>query len=167
MTEQTAAQALLATFLETVNETGEISSERLLIPDGLECNATISKYEVASGEGKDETTGQKRPWFSVTLEYDLDSPEAREAMKRDKVVGFGRPFFLNFLETGGLDPQRNEMVGKLLEICNIDAAGMTVKETLDSFVGQYVFVRCQHRSYTNKAGETVTSANIHLAGPAQ
>ena len=161
------AEQLLNSFLDTVNETAELETERTLLPKDVECNASIVKYQLAAGTSISKETQEERAWCSVTFEYELDSQEVREVIGRDKAIGFGRPIYLNFLETGGFDPKNNQELGKMMRLAGIQPAQMTVREILDSFVGQYLRVRILHRTYKNKSDETVTSANIVVIGEAE
>ena len=161
-----SANDLINSFLNVVNETSEFETERQLLPKDFECNGSIVKYQLNAGTAKSADGSEERPWCSVTFEWELDSPDLREQMGRDKVVGFGRPLYLNFLPTGGLHPRENVELAKMAMLSSINMGKLTVREILDSFIGQYLKVRILHRSYKNKSNEDVTSANIVCIGEA-
>jgi hypothetical protein len=163
-----ASQELMNNFLDTVNEVGELESERVLLPDGLEANATIDKFELASGTSKSRDGEEERQWISVTFHFDLDSAEAREHIGRDKAIGIGRPMYLNFLEDRTLDPKNNVDLGKMLKICDINPTGLSTRDILNSLVNQYVRVRVVHRNYTPSGStEQKTAANVIVIGPSE
>lgn len=163
-----SAKELMNDFLDTVNDTvSELADEVTLLPDGLECNATIAKLELQSGMAKSKDGESERPWFGFQLQFELDSQEAREALGRDKVVRFGRTTYLNFDENRQLAPRDNVELGKLLKICEISPQGLSTRALLDSLVGQYVRIRSVHRTYETKSGETKTAENIVVLGPSE
>jgi hypothetical protein len=160
-----AAQDLLNNFLDTVNDSVELESERVLCPE-IDCNMTIKKVDLASGTSKSKDGEGERPWFAATIQYEIDSQEAREATGRDSVVVFGRPMYLNFLETGGLDPKNNIELGKLVKVLGLDT-NVSTRDLLNSLQGQYLAGSVKHRTISRKDGEQVTVANAYPVGPAQ
>ena len=157
---------LINSFLDTVNEAAEFETERQLLPKDFESNGSIVKYQLNAGTSKSADGSEEKPWCSVTFEWELDSQELRELMSRDKVVGFGRPLYLNFMPTGGLHPKENVELAKMAQLCGINMSKMSVREILDSFIGQYLKAKVLHRTYQNKSGDTVVSANIVCIGEA-
>lgn len=103
-------------FLDiTVNEAN--STERIPVPAG-EHVAVIEKVDIRSGnkDGKD--------WAFLDVTYNIDSPEVKAAVGRDKVT-LTQGVSLDFTPTGGLDfsKGRNVQLGRLRDSVGLNEAG--------------------------------------------
>lgn len=162
-----STDTLIANLLDTVNETADGSTEYKLCPP-VSANATIKKWDLASGTRKSQNGETEEPWFSITFQWDIDSPEAREAIGRDTVLVSQNPIFITLNEQGHLSSGVNQNVAlwRLIQLFDIPTAGVSLRGIFDSFVGQYAFVQVEHRAYQNKSNETVYSANVTRVGAA-
>lgn len=148
-----SAENFLNSFLAQTNETAELNTEYFICPELEEAPATVSDYQLKSGMSKGKDGESERPWVALTLQWDINSPEAREATQRDTVKVYGQPVFLAITEQGQLDPVNNQALGRLYKLFGIDVSGLTIKEMLDCLKGQYASVKVKHRALINKDKE--------------
>lgn len=144
---------ILNQTVETENEEGQLNSEYFICPELEDVPVTVKDYTFRSGTYTSKA-GEEKIWSSLTLQYDVDSQEAREEMKRDEVVVYGSSIFLSIdAETLKLDPDNNQSLARTLKIFGLSIEdGMTVAEIFESFKGGYCMGKVTHRAMENKDG---------------
>lgn len=146
-----SATELLNSFLEQTVDSAEMNTEYLLCPELEDVPVIVKKYQIRNGTSVRD--GIEKPWFMMSLQYTIDSQEAREAVKRDEVTVYGQPIFLTVSEEGKLDMDNNQNLARTLKIFDIDIEGKTNKEIFDSFIGCYAIGKIAHSAMTDKNGE--------------
>lgn len=146
-----SAQDALNSFLNTTNDEAEFSTEFLICPEIEETGAIIKDYQLKTGTSKSNGGEEEKPWFALTLKWDIDSEEAREATKRDNVIVSGQPIFLT-VKDGKLDKDNNQQLARYFKIFDINPAGMTPLEIFETLKGQYANVKVTHRQLKDKDG---------------
>lgn len=149
-----SAENLLNSFLETTVETAELNSEFLLCPEMEDVPVTVKDSTFRIGTYVGKADGEEKIWANLSLQYVVDSAEAREAVKRDEVIVYGAPIFLTIdPETMQLDPDNNQALARTLKVFGLTVEpGMSVKEIFDSFIGGYCIAKITHRAMENKEG---------------
>lgn len=147
-----SAQNLMNSFLDTANEEAEFSTEFLLCPEIDSAPATVKKWDWQAGTYTDKNTQEEKPWAILNLQWNVDSPEAREVVKRDEVI-VRQSVSLAITHDNKLDKDNNQALARLFKLFGIDPAGLTPKQIFDNFIGQYGYVKVQHRALINKAKE--------------
>jgi len=148
-----SASELLNSFMEQTVDSAEMNTEYLLCPEVEDVPVIVKDYQIRNGTSVRD--GVERPWFMVSLQYTIDSQEAREAVKRDEVIVYGLPIFLTVSEEGKLDMDNNQSLARTLKIFDIDIEGKTNKEIFDSFIGCYAIGKVSHSLMVDKAGEAM------------
>ena len=150
-----SAEALLNNFLDSaVSQTGELNTEYLLCPELDAAPASIEKWDVKTGTFTDKKTGEERQWAILQLTWNVDSPEAREVVKRDDVK-VGQSVSLSLTAEGRLDPDNNQALGRLCKLFDLEIGSMAVRELFNSMIGQFAYVKVAHRALVNKDKEAL------------
>lgn len=144
-----SAENLLNSFLETTQDEGQFETEYKLCPELDAAPATVKKYDVKAGTYTNKQ-GEEAAWCNLTLTWDVDSQEAREAIGRDE-VNVRQAIMLSFEKgTTKLSKTDNLALGRLLKIWDLDASGISLKDLLESLIGQYAVVKVAHRPMIGK-----------------
>lgn len=147
------SEELVNSFLDAVNDDSAMNTEYLICPELESAPATVDKIEVSVGTYIDKKTQQEKKWANLQLVWDIDSEEAREATKRDK-VSVRQTIMLAFnKDETALDNDNNVVLGRLLKMFEIDKAGKTNGQLFESFVGRFAYVKVVHRQILNKEKE--------------
>ena len=143
-----SAEQLVADFLATTVESSEMNTEYKLCPELEEAPLTVKGTELRAGTYQDSASGEERAWYSLSVEYSVDSPEAREEMGRDEVVVYGSVFLT--VKDGELDMENNQQLAKLLKIFDINPTELTIQEIFDSLIGNYCVGKITHVAQMKK-----------------
>jgi hypothetical protein len=147
------SEELVNSFLDAVNDDSAMNTEYLVCPELESAPATVEKIEVNVGTYTDKKTQQERKWANLQLVWDIDSEEARQVVKRDK-VSVRQTIMLAFnKDETALDNDNNQTLGRLLKMFDIDKAGKTNGQLFESFVGRFAYVKVVQRHIQNKEKE--------------
>jgi len=146
-----SAEALLEGFLQQTVDSAELNTEFLLCPELEGVPVTVKKWDIKTGTYNDKE-GVEKAYYNLTIQYIVDSEEARAELSRDEVVVYGSSVFLTVSEEGKLDLQNNQMLARTLRVFDCPVENLTNKEILDSLIGCYGVGKVTHRALSNKAG---------------
>ena len=131
----------------------EFNTDYLLCPELDSAFGTISDIKFTSGTWTERDTQKERIWANLQLLWSIDSDEAREATKRDKVT-VAQPLMLNFTDEGDLDKTNNQPLARLLKMFSIQASEHKDLQSLfNAFKHQTGYVKVKHRFLVNKEKE--------------
>lgn len=155
------SESALNNLLSSAINVEELDTEYHICPE-VECNATISGTDVRTGNsdkmvGRANSTGM---WASLNIAWDLDSEDAREELKRDKITVYQSIFLTVVDDAAGnprLDLRNNQELAVLTKLFDID--GETVQEVIDGLQGQLGFVSVTHEIYKDRTVANVTSVS--------
>ena len=147
-----SAESLLTKALNASGTDQEFNTEYLLCPEVDSAFGTITDWTFSSGTWTDEQQ-KERIWANLQLRWEIDSQEAREAIKRDKVI-VSQPIMLSITDDGELDKDNNQQLARLMKMFSIKASDhRQLKDLFDAFRHQTGYVKVKQRGLTNKAKE--------------
>lgn len=147
-----SAESLLNKALNASDESQEFNTDYLLCPELDSAFGTITDWTFNSGTWTDAEQ-KERIWANLQLRWDVDSQEAREAIKRDKVI-VSQPIMLAITDEGELDRDNNQQFARLMKLFSIKASDYgTLKDLFDAFKHQTGYVKVKQRGLTNKSKE--------------
>ena len=152
-----SAQELLTSFMDAEIGTEELNEEYFVCPELEDVPITVVDYDIRIGTYVDKATDEEKIWSNLILKFNVDSDEAREELKRDKVIVPGSPIFLRVNEeTRQLDPDNNQPLAKLIKLFGLSMeAGATTQQLFESFKGCYCYGVIRQRDMINKDKEIV------------
>ena len=150
-----SAEQLMADFLATEGAEEELSLEYPLCPELEDVPVTVQKHQFRMGtyivkEGYPDA-GEERIWANLSLQFLVDSDEAREAIKRDEVILFGSSIRIS-IKDGKLDPNNNQALARTLKVFGLTSTELSMQELFDSFTGTSAIGKITHRALENKEG---------------
>jgi hypothetical protein len=147
-----SAANLMQSFLESTLDQAEYNDKTLICPELDSVPASIDKWDLQAGTFMDSSTQEEKPWAMLNLQWNVDSQEAREHCKRDKVI-VRQTVSLSLTPDNKLDKDNNQPLIRLCNMFKIDYKGSKPKAIFESFTGQFAYLKVRHRALINKQKE--------------
>jgi len=143
------------TFLQQTTD-GANSTTYVPCPEG-EYTGVITKVEARPWQGKKDPS---KSGVSLTLTWDIDSPDVREELQRDSVT-VRQDIMLDLLPSGGIDTGKgkNVTLGRTRDAVGLNGDGPF---NFRMFEGKVAKVKVVHEIY-NEAPQAKVSAVSRLA----